>query len=240
MRGLARWLRGFGAAEGLMARLGAGYIALVWRTTRWRVEGQGNLDALLAEEAGFLVSCWHGRLFLTPCLAPPGRRTMAMISNNRDGDLIAAIVARFGIDAVRGSTYDRAKRRDKGGAEALRAAVRALTADRACLCITPDGPRGPRMQAQPGIAQIAASARVKTLPVAFATRRGRALSSWDRFWLPAPFGRGAVVYGTPIPPAVSTDAAATEERREAVERATIRVTRLAERICGGQPAAERG
>ena len=73
-----------------------------------------------------------------------------MISNNRDGDLIAALVRRFGALAVRGSTYDREKAQDKGGKEAFAAALEELQTRRAIIGITPDGPRGPRMRAQKG------------------------------------------------------------------------------------------
>ena len=125
------------------ARLGALYIRLVNATTRWRVEGREHYDRLLAEGTGVIVVMWHGRLFMSPYWGDRNRRTVAMISNNQDGELITAIVGRFGIHAVRGSTYDRGKARDKGGLRAYVGARRELRRERAIIGMSPDGPRGP-------------------------------------------------------------------------------------------------
>ena len=71
-----------------------------------------------------------------------------MISISRDGDLIARIAERWGVAAVRGSSHDHVKRRQKGGGQAYIGAARELVRNGALVGITPDGPRGPRMQAQ--------------------------------------------------------------------------------------------
>jgi lysophospholipid acyltransferase (LPLAT)-like uncharacterized protein len=142
-------------------------------------------------------------------------------------------VARFGVEAIRGSTTDPRKRfRDKGGSVAFTAALAALHTG-AVVAITPDGPRGPRMKAQPGVAALSIAAQVPVLPVAFSTRRGRMLRGWDRFLLPMPFDRGVLVYGPPIapPPRGSSDAA-TEDHRLTIETAITDVTRQADRLAG--------
>ncbi|MCH8166439.1 MAG: DUF374 domain-containing protein, partial [Proteobacteria bacterium] len=111
---LSRVLPGSRTAAALIA----GYIRLVARTTRWTVVGRDGWDALVAKPQGFVCTSWHGRLFLSPTYPPPGRRAVAMISTSRDGDLIAAIVGRWGVAAVRGSSHNRAKRKAKGGVKA--------------------------------------------------------------------------------------------------------------------------
>jgi len=231
--GLLRWLRHSPTGQAIGARLGAAYIRLVRATTRWQVEGKEPFDRLARDSAPFIAVVWHGRLFLSPALRPPGREGVAMISNNRDGDLIAAVCERFGIRSVRGSTHDKAKGRDKGGASAFRGALAALRAG-AVLAITPDGPRGPRMRAQAGSAQLAAQAGVPVIPVGFSTARARIAKSWDRFLIPAPFGRGAVVYGPPLS-AEGTDAAAVERLRAGIERALREVTDRADALCARPP-----
>jgi hypothetical protein len=233
--GLLRWLRQARRGRAIAARLGAGYIRLVAATTRWQVEGREHYDRCLATGEGLIAASWHGRLFLSPTYVPEGRHTVAMISNNRDGDVIAAIVARWGVETVRGSTADRRKGRDKGGSEAFAGAERALRAG-ALVAITPDGPRGPRMRAQPGAARLSILTGCPVVPVAFSARPAMLLGSWDRFLLPLPFGRGAVVYGAPLHPP-GEGMAALEPYRRAIEEALTAVADRADALAGRAPVA---
>ena len=213
--------------------LAAAYIRLVRRTTRWTIEGRGHFEALVSGERGFVSCLWHGRLLMAAGFVPPGRRSIAMISRNRDGDMIAAVVRRFGVSAVRGSSYDRAKGRDKDGREAYAGAAAELRRG-SVVAITPDGPRGPRMRAQAGVALLALETGAAVLPIAFSTRRGRFLRTWDRFLLPLPFDRGALVFGAPIrPEGRGLDGA--DALRAEIETATTAVTERADRLMGRAP-----
>lgn len=216
----------------MVAALGAFYIWLVARTTRWTVIGRGEVDQLVARPEGFICIIWHGRLFMSPTYAPPGRRAVAMISNNLDGDLIARIVAWWGVSTVRGSTHDRVKRRSKGGAGAYAGAARELTGNGALIAITPDGPRGPRLKVQAGAATLAFEHDAPVVAVGFSVRWGRILRSWDRFLLPFPFGRGVIVYsGARLPPEEKSALSLTRFRR-ALEDDLNAVTNRADDMCG--------
>ena len=83
------------------------------------------------------------------------------------------------------------------------------------VVITPDGPRGPRRRAAPGVAQLAALAGVPVLPCAARTSRLRVLPSWDRMLLPLPFARGVLVLGPPV----AVDRAAPLDALPAIEAA---------------------
>lgn len=231
LAGILRRIRHSSAARGVVSWIGAQYIRLVNRTTRWHVVGEENFARLSSSKNGLIAVLWHGRLFMSPTFAPEGRRTVAMISNNRDGDLIAAIVWRFGVFSIRGSTYDRNKRRDKGGALALQAGAREVGKG-AVLAITPDGPRGPRMRAQTGAAQIAIEQGVSVIPVAFSTVRGKVANNWDRFLIPAPFGRGVIVFGPEMPPPQSSGPGAVARFTAEIEVALTAVTNQADDLCG--------
>lgn len=232
-----RRLRERPAGRWLLSRLGALAMRLVHATTRWTVVGAAHRAAVVETGGPFIAAFWHGRLFFSPFWVPRGRRTLAVISNNHDGALISDTVARFGVEAVRGSTADPRKRfRDKGGRLAFAAALAALEAG-AVVGITPDGPRGPRMRAQPGVAALSVAAQAPVLPVAFATRRGRLLRGWDRFLVPLPFDRGVLVYGAPLVPPLRGDEAAVEAHRLAVEQALNAVTAEADQLAGRAPVA---
>ncbi|MEO1317016.1 MAG: lysophospholipid acyltransferase family protein [Pseudomonadota bacterium] len=224
---LGRWLRQSRFGQLAAIRLGAGYIWLVTVTTRWEVRGREHFDRILAPGTGVIAVMWHGRLFMSPTYAPLPRRTVAMISRAGDGDVITGIVARWGVETVRGSTYDKRKGQEKGGAQAFEGAERALR-EGAVVAITPDGPRGPRMRAQAGAAELSARTGAPVIGVAFSTRKGRCLQSWDRFLLPLPFGRGVILWSESLPAPPPKDAEAAEAQRQAIEAMLTRLTDAAD------------
>ena len=79
---------------------------------RLRCAGQERLLAIRARGRPYLHAFWHGHLLLMP-YAYPGGRIAILISEHRDGELIARTMARFGHSSIRGSTTS-------GGAAALR------------------------------------------------------------------------------------------------------------------------
>jgi lysophospholipid acyltransferase (LPLAT)-like uncharacterized protein len=172
----------------------------------------------------FILAFWHGRLLMMPYVWQRGVAMRMLISTHRDGELIAGTIRHFGLGSVRGSS-----RRD--GAAALRAMLKALRGG-ACVGITPDGPRGPRMRASEGVVGIAKLSGVQVLPAAFATSRRKLLGSWDRFALALPFSRGVFVWGAPIEVGRHDDTAVATARIEAALNA---VTSEADRLVGQSP-----
>ncbi len=61
--------------------------------------------------------------------------------------------------------------------------------------IAADGPGGPMFHAKPGAAYLAKKTGVALIPVAAAMRAAIALDSWDRFEIPLPFTKAALVIG---------------------------------------------
>jgi hypothetical protein len=182
--------------QALAARLVAAYLAFVFRTSRWTLLGVPHAEAAVARGGLVVIGFWHERLPLMPMLwriaqdrYPPLRplRPHVLVSRSRDGRFIGDVVGRFGLRLVHASS-------SSGGGVGLLALAR-LIADGAPVGITPDGPRGPRRVAAPGIAQLAAVSGAPVLPVAAATTRHRLLPSWDRMMLPLPFGSGCVALG---------------------------------------------
>jgi lysophospholipid acyltransferase (LPLAT)-like uncharacterized protein len=142
-----------------------------------------------------------------------------LASRSRDGELVARWVARFGLTVVRGSS-------SRGGAEALRALAAAVRAGQD-VAVVPDGPLGPRERVQAGIVVLAASTGAPIVPLAFAARPARRLASWDRFLVPLPFARAAVVFGTAATVSREVD---RETARVGVEHALRDVTAMADRL----------
>lgn len=239
MAGALRTIRSSRVLRAAVASLGALYIRLIGASVRWRFEGTAARDAIRSGKGRYLVPVWHGRLLAIPTQKSRALNAHALISANRDGDIIAACVGKFDVPSVRGSSWNKDKAdRDKGGREAMEAARALLTAHaNVTVVLTPDGPRGPRMRCQKGVAALSAMTGVAVVPFAYATRRAKVLRSWDRFMVPFPFDRGAIVFGDPIPAPDKGDPATLEAHRMAIEAAVLAATYRADLICGRDPVA---
>lgn len=171
------------------------YLVLVARTTRWEVQGRDHLDSF-ASGRPCIVAFWHETLPAMPILwmkktaISAKKPAVVLASRHRDGQLIGKVVEKFGPKQVAASS-------SRGGAAGLRALSHALQAG-ADIGLTPDGPRGPRRAAAPGVAQLAALTGAPVIAAAAATAWGVNLNSWDGMKIPLPFGRGRLVIAAPI------------------------------------------
>ena len=218
--------------QALIAWIAASYIKLVWATSRWSWVGREHIEDRLAQRLPTLCCFWHGRILMMPKAWIGEGPFHMLISAHRDGRLIARVIAHFDLSTVVGSS-------SRGAAGALRGMAQKLRGGE-WAAITPDGPRGPRMRAQVGVASIARLAGVPILPLSYSTTRGVQLKSWDRMLVPLPFGRGVFVLGKPIFVPGDADAATLDDVRQQVEDSLIDCTRRADALCGREtpPAAE--
>ena len=214
-------------AQACLTALVAGYIRFIRLTTPWEVVRHEVVGDMRAAGQPFIVAFWHGRMLMMAPMWPRGMAFHMLISQHRDGELIAEVMHRLGIGTVRGST-------SRGGTGALRAMLRALSAGE-CVGITPDGPAGPRQRASDGIVTVARLSGAPIVPCAYSTRRRKVLGSWDRFVIAFPFGRGVHVWGEPIHVARDADAATLEAARMAVEDSLNACVRMADARFGQTP-----
>ena len=225
---LKRLLRNRAVSAALVFVL-ARYLAFALATTRWSVHGEAHVAPHLAGQP-VIAAFWHERLPLMVALwrhAEPlvgRRRVHVLISRHTDGRIISALIRRFRVDVVHGSSARNGQ--ERGGAAGLRQMVERLAAGD-YVVITPDGPRGPRRQAAGGIAQLAAISGVPVLPCAAQTTRRRTLSSWDRMVVPLPFARGVIVCG----PTITVPREAAADALPAIEAALTAAADLADRLC---------
>jgi len=154
-------------------------------SVRWTYIGSD----IRPENTPCIISSWHSRLLFTPLLLGK-RQGPLIISDHRDGELISAVFASFGLEASRGSS-------STGGAKALLKVIR-MAKEGHSPGITPDGPRGPAQVVKNGVAQIAIKSGLPIVAVCYATDRYWRLSSWDKFYIPKPFSKGIVVVGEPL------------------------------------------
>jgi lysophospholipid acyltransferase (LPLAT)-like uncharacterized protein len=212
----------------VLPAVAAALVRSLGATMRIRHVGREGLDGLEAAGERYIHAFWHSRLLFMP-YSYRGERIALLISQHRDGEYITRAMrclrrvggGEFEVSTVRGSST-------RGGAAALRGAVRKLR-DGWDVGITPDGPRGPRHEVQPGAIEIARLSGAALVPVAFAACPAWEMNSWDRFLVPRPFARGLFLYGEPI----TVPRQAGDDRREVLrsrlEETLTQLTRRAQR-----------
>jgi len=136
-----------------------------------------------------IYASWHEHLlFLSYSMRDRG--IQVMISRHRDGEILAQIMQRLGFRTARGSTT-------RGGAMALCGMLRNRSKS-IDYGVTPDGPRGPRREVQPGVLLLASLSGYPIVPLVVAYRKCWRNRSWDQTVLPRPATRVVALAAAPV------------------------------------------
>lgn len=146
--------------------------------------------SLLDRGVNPIYALWHGRLLFFPFLYRWQWKLYTVVSLSTDGEIIARILSMFGLYVIRGSSYE-------GGTKAFREMVKVVK-NKKSVFITVDGSRGPVFKVQGGVLHLARLGEVPVIPVTYGAEKTIVLKSWDRFIIPMPFTRVAVIYGEPL------------------------------------------
>ncbi|MGI9140209.1 MAG: lysophospholipid acyltransferase family protein [Gemmatimonadaceae bacterium] len=176
-------------ADRLAVALGGWLVRLLASTWRYTVRNEEELQRMRAGGAPFIFSIWHGQL-LPLIWHHRNQGVSILVSEHKDGELIARFAESIGYGTIRGSST-------RGAAGALLGLVRALGEGKE-VGITPDGPRGPACSYAPGAAVAASKAGALILPMAAHADRAWRLGSWDRFIIPQPFAKLTIAYGAAV------------------------------------------
>lgn len=189
-------------------RLGAALLRLLASTWRMRAVNEEPLNEARRTGQRVLFALWHGELL--PLLwYQRGRNVAVMISEHRDGEIVAKIAESLGYRTVRGSST-------RGASRALLGLARAIDEGHDGA-ITPDGPRGPAHVFAPGGAVAAHRTGVPIVPIRACASRAWRLRSWDRFLIPKPFARVTVTMG-PMTRVVADSPRAAAEQSDELQR----------------------
>ncbi|HEX8901823.1 lysophospholipid acyltransferase family protein [Vitreimonas sp.] len=218
----------------VIGRLIGLYMLLVGVTTRWTRVNQAAIEPFWAGQGKMIACIWHGRFIQVHKLwafGPGVPRAKMLISQSREGGIVAHASRTVGAEVIRGSSAKRGQQ--KGGVEAMRQMARHIE-DGGIICMTPDGPRGPRMRVKRGPVQLAKLAGAQLVALTWATSNRIVFErSWDKFVLPLPFGRGALIWGNPIdPPPLDASEAEFEAVRLQLEAEMLRIAAEADRLAG--------
>jgi len=188
-----------GGAIWLFALGAVGLFRLADATLDLRVFGYEHLGVLLRVRRPVLIVVWHGKGLL-PVFFLQGLPLVVYSSHSRSGSipplsrlvrqLTLASLAHLGYQVLDAARF----------ASESRGVIRFLQhlSDGASGVIAADGPSGPIFQAKPGAAYVARKTGVALVPVGAAMRDVLTLDSWDRFEIPQPFTKAAIVIGEAI------------------------------------------
>jgi lysophospholipid acyltransferase (LPLAT)-like uncharacterized protein len=182
-------------------------LRLLGATWRVRREFEPNIDALnfqgLLRDGPVVFAFFHGQQ-LPMIYAHRDLGLVGMASKSADGELLAQSIGRMGYGVLRGST-------SRGGAQAVRQAVRLMREDEASPCLAVDGPRGPRFEPQGGAMAIAALAQRPVVAAVAVVSKAWRLNSWDHFLIPMPFAQVAIRYRVLAVPADAEEVTAATQ-----------------------------
>ncbi len=161
-------------------------------TLRIRRKRAESFEEFQKENKPSVVAFWHGSMLVGWFLHRPrnGHTVAALVSQSEDGAILSATLARWGYTLIRGSSHI-------GGKEAMQVMVNAVEQGNS-LCITPDGPTGPRHQMKMGAVRVAQRTQVPLFLVGISIKKKKILKSWDQFEIPLPFSTVDVYYSEPV------------------------------------------
>ncbi len=117
---------------------------------------------------------------------------MSMLTSaSKDGALLSTVAEDYGMHTVRGSSNRR-------GVAGFRDMLRELK-DGYCMCITPDGPKGPKYKSHAGVIRLASVSGLPILPLCIDVPHcWRISKAWDGFVIPKPFSKVTILVREPL------------------------------------------
>ncbi len=180
------------------------YVRFVVLTSRKTFYNNDHVKQLVKENKSFILTSWHNRIaigsyaFLNSKKENKKFNFYAIASNHGDGMILGEFLRRFNFNIISGSTRKNNDLKKGMSLANFRQIFRLLNKDGSAICITPDGPRGPRFKVSGQIAAIAQKTSTPIIPTSFGISRRKIFNSWDKFILPLPFSKISLCLGDPI------------------------------------------
>ena len=166
-----------------------GAVNVLCKTLKINVQNSGGIDELLSSDKNIVFAFWHGTM-LIPWYLQREKSFAALVSQSKDGGLLANILTKWKYDVARGSSH-------KGGKEALEILMKQVT-NHHSVSITPDGPTGPPRVMKAGAVIVAKRSSTPLVLCGIGCKSKYVFNSWDNFEVPKIFSKVNVVYSDPI------------------------------------------
>lgn len=174
-----------------IARLATWILRLLFMTVRIdhrHVSSDGTPYRPASGSRRYCFCMWHD-VILAALFSQRTYNLAGLISRHQDGTYLTHAIKLLGITPVRGSA-------SRGGAQATKQLMEQPDLH---ICITPDGPRGPRREMKDGIVYIASRTGRPVVPSTITADRYWSIpGGWSDMLIPKPFSRLLLIAGEPI------------------------------------------
>jgi lysophospholipid acyltransferase (LPLAT)-like uncharacterized protein len=183
-----------------------------WIVSSYRFNAYGMERVLeLAKDNTLVFATMHGQMTGVMHILKHYENIVSMASKSKDGDIAEAVFKYLGVNKiVRGSSSRRGK-------EALIELIKNID-KKSTVCMTVDGPKGPRLKVKPGVIYIAKQTDKIIIPIVYSCKYYIQFKSWDKFMLPYPYSKLNVFYGSPFYVSDNTDKETIEKERLELEK----------------------
>ena len=164
-------------------------VQLVIKTLKVKTENYDELQKYLADGKNVIIAFWHGTMIL-PWYFFRNKNFAGLVSQSKDGEILARVLDRWHYSLERGSSH-------KGGKEALEILIDKAR-EKYSIAITPDGPTGPAFKMKAGAVVAAKKTGLPIFLAGAAYGKNVPLKSWDKFKIPLPFSKAALVFSDAI------------------------------------------
>ncbi|HID64586.1 MAG TPA: hypothetical protein EYP49_17855 [Anaerolineae bacterium] len=201
------------------------YALVVSRTSRYVVRGKEHFEEAWAEGQPVIFAAWHGMTMMGLCYFfrfYGDRRYAVLMPADWRRYTLGTWFRLLGIEPCPVGHYSTLLSQARGVVRLVRAVKRG-----ASTFINPDGPDGPPYVVKPGAVYIARKTGARLLPSGAFTATKYTLKRWDRYCVPLPFSRIAIVMGEPVPaPRDGDPEAIAQTLTEAMHQVTADAERL--------------
>jgi len=171
---------------------------------------------------------WHD-IILAALFCHKAHSLSTLISRHQDGTYLSDLIELLGIRPVRGSA-------SRGGAQATK---QLLSMPDQHICITPDGPRGPRHVMKDGITYVSARTGRPIVAVSVkATRCWKIPAGWSDIMIPKPFSKVIGITGMPIEVPADLNREQIAQVTAQVQDEMNRLDALGDRLVQGDKSVE--
>ena len=180
-------------------------------TFRLKIENDKDWMEYRRNGGVVLLCTWHQQFFsaIRPFKKYKTFNPSIMISQSKDGEIVAKMALRNGWDPVRGSS-------SKGGMGALKKMIANLKENKLAVHII-DGPIGPSGIVKAGAIRLAHAANAVIVPLSVSAEKAWYFNSWDKFLLPKPFSKVFLRFGKMIKLDRVKDRESFEKQRKHLE-----------------------
>ena len=187
------------------------FTRLYSKTLRLKIENEEEWLRYLNNGGTVLLCTWHQQFFsaIRHFQDYKAFNPSLMISQSKDGKIVAGVAKRSGWNPVRGSS-------SKGGKIALRNMVANLKKSKLSGHIV-DGPRGPSGVVKPGVIRLVHASNAVIVPFYVFAENSWHFNSWDKFLLPKPFSKVVLRFDKMIHLKKTKDKNLFEKQRKQLE-----------------------